>query len=71
MITQVTDIEPVTISDIQKLSRNPYPGLRPFTFSESHLFFGQDHITDEVIKKLLSNKFVCILVAGSGENISD
>ncbi len=66
MITQETGIdEPVSISEVQKLSGNPFPGLRPFTFEESHLFFGQDSITDHIIFKLLTNKFVCLL-GGAG-----
>lgn len=48
--------------------RNPFPGLRPFLFEESHLFYGQDTICDQVILKLLANKFVCLLGgAGTGK----
>lgn len=65
MITQALDIEPTTISEVQKLTKNPFPGLRPFNFDESYLFFGQDNVTDQVIYKLLSNKFVCLL-GGAG-----
>jgi hypothetical protein len=28
---------------------NPFPGLRPFTFDESHLFFGREGQSDEVL----------------------
>lgn len=66
MITQATGIdEPDNIAEVQKLSGNPFPGLRPFTFDESYLFFGQDSITDVIINRLLSNKFVCLL-GGAG-----
>jgi hypothetical protein len=44
---------------------NPFPGLRPFSFEESYLFYGQDKICDQVILKLLANKFVCLL-GGAG-----
>jgi hypothetical protein len=44
---------------------NPFPGLRSFEISESHLFFGQDQICDQVLKKLKDNRFVCIL-GGAG-----
>ena len=32
---------------------NPFPGLRPFTFEESHLFFGREGQSDEVLVKVL------------------
>jgi WD40 repeat protein len=57
--------EPVSIAEVQKLSSNPFPGLRPFTFDESYLFFGHDNITDLIINKLFANKFVCLL-GGAG-----
>jgi WD40 repeat protein len=44
---------------------NPFPGLRSFEISESHLFFGQDQICDQILKKLKDNRFVCIL-GGAG-----
>jgi flagellar biosynthesis GTPase FlhF len=44
---------------------NPYPGLRSFEFTESHLYFGQDYICDQVLNQLRENRFVCIL-GGSG-----
>ena len=30
---------------------NPFPGLRPFGIEESHLFFGREGQSDEVIKR--------------------
>ncbi|HEY4785876.1 MAG TPA: hypothetical protein VIH57_07495, partial [Bacteroidales bacterium] len=44
---------------------NPFPGLRPFSFEESYLFYGQDKICDQIMQKLLANKFVCLL-GGAG-----
>ena len=48
---------------------NPFPGLRPFTISESHLFFGREGQSDEVLSKLSDNKFVAVIGAsGSGKS---
>ena len=45
--------------------RNPFPGLRPFRMDENHLFFGRENQVAEVLDKLFSNRFVCI-VGNSG-----
>ncbi len=56
------------ILDISELI-NPFPGLRPFGIEESHLFFGREGQSDEVLVKLAENKFVAILGAsGSGKS---
>ncbi|MCB0476552.1 MAG: hypothetical protein KDC84_00210 [Crocinitomicaceae bacterium] len=48
---------------------NPFPGLRPFTTDESHLFFGREGQSEEVLEKLADNKFVAVLGAsGSGKS---
>jgi WD40 repeat protein/energy-coupling factor transporter ATP-binding protein EcfA2 len=48
---------------------DPFPGLRPFGIEESHLFFGREGQSDEVLMKLADNKFVGILGAsGSGKS---
>ena len=48
---------------------NPFPGLRPFGIEESHLFFGREGQSDEVLEKLSENKFVAILgTSGSGKS---
>jgi len=48
---------------------DPFPGLRPFGVEESHLFFGREGQSDEVLMKLSENKFVGILGAsGSGKS---
>jgi len=48
---------------------NPFPGLRPFSVEESHLFFGREGQSDEVLTKLADNKFVSILgTSGSGKS---
>ena len=48
---------------------NPFPGLRPFTIDESHLFFGREGQSDEVLKSLSNNRFVAVLgSSGSGKS---
>ena len=48
---------------------NPFPGLRPFSIEESHLFFGREGQNDEVLMKLARNKFTAIIGAsGSGKS---
>lgn len=48
---------------------NPFPGLRPFTIDESHLFFGREGQSDEVLRKLGENRFVGVIGAsGSGKS---
>ena len=48
---------------------NPFPGLRPFGIKESHLFFGREGQSDEVIHNLAENRFVAVLGAsGSGKS---
>ena len=49
--------------------RNPYPGLRPFDVSESHLFFGRDQQVAELVRRLERHRFVAVLgVSGSGKS---
>lgn len=48
---------------------NPFPGLRPFGVEESHLFFGREGQSDEVLVKLAENRFSAVLGAsGSGKS---
>ncbi|HUS85953.1 MAG TPA: hypothetical protein VMW76_01840 [Bacteroidales bacterium] len=48
---------------------NPFPGLRPFTPAESHLFFGREGQSDEILIKLKKNRFVTIIgSSGSGKS---
>jgi hypothetical protein len=48
---------------------NPFPGLRPFGIEESHLFFGREGQSDEVLIKLARNRFIAVLGAsGSGKS---
>ncbi len=48
---------------------NPFPGLRPFTTNESHLFFGREGQSQEVLDALAKNRFVALLgTSGSGKS---
>ena len=48
---------------------NPFPGLRPFAPEESDLFFGREGESEEVLNKLLKNRFVTVIGAsGSGKS---
>jgi WD40 repeat protein/energy-coupling factor transporter ATP-binding protein EcfA2 len=49
--------------------KNPFPGLRPFTIEESHLFFGREGQSEEVLHHLSKNRFVAVIGAsGSGKS---
>lgn len=48
---------------------NPFPGLRPFTTAESHLFFGREGQSEEVLDNLSRNRFVAVVgSSGSGKS---
>lgn len=48
---------------------NPFPGLRPFKVEESHLFFGREGQSEEILNKLSDQKFVAVIGAsGSGKS---
>lgn len=48
---------------------NPFPGLRPFTSEESHLFFGREGQVDEIVNNLEKNRFIAVVGAsGSGKS---
>jgi len=40
---------------------NPFPGIRPFSPGDSNLFFGRDAERDEVILKLLKNRYITVI----------
>lgn len=51
------------------LGFNPFPGLRPFGFDETYMFFGREGQSDEILHKLSANRFVSVLGAsGSGKS---
>ena len=48
---------------------NPFPGLRPFEASETHLFFGRDGQASEIVSKLEQRRFVAVVgTSGSGKS---
>ncbi len=48
---------------------NPFPGLRPFDFEESHLFFGRDGQSEQLITKLGATHFLAAVgTSGSGKS---
>jgi WD40 repeat protein len=48
---------------------NPFPGLRPFSLDECHLFFGREGQVDEILVKLSHNRFVTVMgYSGSGKS---
>ena len=48
---------------------NPFPGLRPFDFEESHLFFGRDGQSEQLISKLGATHFLAAVgTSGSGKS---
>ena len=52
-----------------RIPLNPFPGLRPFGIEESHLFFGREGQSEEVLRNLSENRFVAVIGAsGSGKS---
>ena len=48
---------------------NPFPGLRPFTIEESHLYFGREGQVDEILVKLSQHRSVTVMgYSGSGKS---
>src|SRR5690606_27392108 len=46
-----------------------FPGLRPFSIDECHLFFGREGQADEILVKLSENRFVTVMgYSGSGKS---
>lgn len=51
-----------TVEIDRRVTVNPFPGLRPFRIEESHLFFGREGQTDQVLLKLARQRFVGMVV---------
>jgi energy-coupling factor transporter ATP-binding protein EcfA2 len=48
---------------------NPFPGLRPFEAAETHLFFGRDGQSSEIVARLERQRFVAVVgTSGSGKS---
>jgi hypothetical protein len=53
----------------QNVGANPFPGLRPFTMDECHLFFGREGQVDDILLKLAAHRCVTIMgYSGSGKS---
>ncbi len=51
------------------LGFNPFPGLRPFSIEDSHLFFGREGQVDEILIKLNKSRSVSVIgYSGSGKS---
>lgn len=50
-------------------SANPFPGLRPFSIDDTHLFFGRELQIDDILLKISKNRFITIMgYSGSGKS---
>src|SRR5947209_293258 len=50
-------------------SSNPFPGLRPFEATETHLFFGRDGQSEELLRRLKRTHFLAVVgTSGSGKS---
>jgi WD40 repeat protein len=48
---------------------NPFPGLRPFQFEESRLFFGREGLSQELLERLSESRFLAVVgSSGSGKS---
>jgi len=48
---------------------NPFPGLRPFESNETHLFFGRDGQSEELLRRLRRTRFLAVVgTSGSGKS---
>ncbi len=69
---QVGELEDLDVSSSplrDKVTFNPFPGLRPFSLEECHLFFGREGHADEILLKLSQHRAVTILgYSGSGKS---
>lgn len=51
------------------MTENPFPGLRPFKYEETRLFFGRDGQSQELLKRLQDSRFLALVgVSGSGKS---
>lgn len=57
------------LSKIVEVSDNPFPGLRPFQSEESHLFFGREDLSEELLDRLSKSRFLAVVgSSGSGKS---
>src|ERR1044071_4632266 len=52
-----------------EIPSNPFPGLRPFEFNESLLYFGRDGQSEQLLRKLSASRFMAVIgTSGSGKS---
>ena len=52
-----------------EIPENPFPGLRPFEFNESLLYFGRDGQSEQLLGKLSATRFLAVVgSSGSGKS---
>ena len=52
-----------------EIPSNPFPGLRPFEFNESLLYFGRDGQSEQLLRKLAASRFMAVIgTSGSGKS---
>jgi WD40 repeat protein/energy-coupling factor transporter ATP-binding protein EcfA2 len=57
------------ITEAVETSDNPFPGLRPFQYEESHLFFGREGLSEELLSRLSEARFLAVVgTSGSGKS---
>ncbi|HRI79702.1 MAG TPA: High-affnity carbon uptake protein Hat/HatR, partial [Cyclobacteriaceae bacterium] len=68
-MSELVDDKTGTPSPSKVVAANPFPGLRPFKIEESHLFFGREGQSDEVLLKMSKSRFVGVIgPSGSGKS---
>ncbi len=66
---ELDDSSPDVLHPGERIGSNPFPGLRPFTIEDSHLFFGREGQVDEILLKLYHHRAVTIMgYSGSGKS---
>ena len=62
-------IKGASLAEAIKVPPTPFPGLRPFEFHESELFFGRDGQVEKMIAKLAETRFLAVVgTSGSGKS---
>ena len=65
----MADNNKIQDNSITIAQKNPFPGLRPFSNEESHLFFGREGQSKIVLEYLARNRFAAVTGAsGSGKS---
>ena len=60
---------PVATMLEMEIPENPFPGLRPFEFNESLLYFGRDGQSEQLLRKLSATRFLAVVgTSGSGKS---